>query len=73
MEGGREGRESWVFRTKCPVDCRKAKSKPVCGSDGHLYANRSKTNLPYSQRIGSTQAIKCLKSIQRENTSKWKL
>ena len=29
-----------IFRTKCPVDCRKAASKPVCGSDGQLYANR---------------------------------
>ena len=26
--------------TKCPVDCKKAASKPVCGSDGQLYANR---------------------------------
>lgn len=28
-----------LYRTKCPVDCSKAKSKPVCGSDGQLYAN----------------------------------
>ena len=28
-----------ICRTKCPVDCRKASSKPVCGSDGQLYAN----------------------------------
>jgi len=29
-----------LYRTKCPVDCRDAVSKPVCGSDGQLYANR---------------------------------
>ena len=28
-------------RTKCPVDCSGETSKPVCGSDGQLYANRS--------------------------------
>ena len=30
-----------LYRTKCPMDCsQEVKTKPVCGSDGQLYASQ---------------------------------
>ena len=31
-----------LYRTRCPTDCEKENraSKPVCGSDGQLYASK---------------------------------
>ena len=30
-----------LYRTKCPMDCsQEVKTKPVCGSDGQLYASK---------------------------------
>jgi len=60
-----------LYRTKCPVDCRKAKQKPVCGSDGQLYASSCELQkmtcgfpLTRYERIIEVPLKKCLEKIK---------
>lgn len=59
-----------LYRTKCPVDCGKEKQKPVCGSDGQLYASRCELDkmtcgfpLTRFEKITEVPLKKCFKKI----------
>lgn len=60
-----------LYRTKCPVDCKEAKQKPVCGSDGQLYASSCELQkmtcgfpLTRYERITEVPLKKCLQKIE---------
>jgi len=60
-----------LYRTKCPMDCSKAKKKPVCGSDGQLYASQCELEkmtcgfpLTRYEKIEKVPLKKCLDKIE---------
>jgi len=60
-----------LYHTKCPVNCKGVKQKPVCGSDGQLYASicelkKMTCGFPLTryERITEVPLKKCLEKIK---------
>jgi len=60
-----------LYRTTCPMDCSGERQKPVCGSDGQLYASRCEMEkmtcgfpLTRLEKITEVPLKKCLKKIE---------